>query len=51
MDAETQGNNNANDVMKMNRAKYGVEEILDESIECAVRLGSLDTSKLIVQQE
>ncbi|XP_037459900.1 putative anthocyanidin reductase [Triticum dicoccoides] len=33
------------------RYKYGVEEILDESIECAVRLGSLDTSKLIVQQE
>ncbi|VAI80791.1 unnamed protein product [Triticum turgidum subsp. durum] len=33
------------------RYKYGVEEILDESIDCAVRLGSLDASKLIVQQE
>ena len=33
------------------RYKYGVEEILDESIDCAVRLGSLDASTLIVQQE
>ncbi|KAM3297686.1 hypothetical protein ACQJBY_039557 [Aegilops geniculata] len=33
------------------RYKYGVQEILDESIDCAVRLGSLDASKLIVQQE
>lgn len=30
--------------------KYGLKEILDESIDCAVRLGSLDASKLIVQQ-
>uniref|UniRef100_A0A0E0ACM6 NAD-dependent epimerase/dehydratase domain-containing protein n=1 Tax=Oryza glumipatula TaxID=40148 RepID=A0A0E0ACM6_9ORYZ len=26
--------------------KYGMEEILDESVECAVRLGCLDASKL-----
>ncbi|PAN23068.1 hypothetical protein PAHAL_4G064300 [Panicum hallii] len=31
------------------RYKYGMEEILDGSIDCAVRFGSLDASKLIVQ--
>jgi nucleoside-diphosphate-sugar epimerase len=29
--------------------KYGMEEILDESVECAVRLGCLDASKLSLQ--
>uniref|UniRef100_A0A0E0LE40 NAD-dependent epimerase/dehydratase domain-containing protein n=1 Tax=Oryza punctata TaxID=4537 RepID=A0A0E0LE40_ORYPU len=29
--------------------KYGMEEILDESMECAVRLGCLDASKLSLQ--
>lgn len=33
------------------RYKYGVEEILDESIGCAVRLGGLDASRLSVQQK
>jgi len=31
------------------RFKYGMEEILDGSIACAVRFGRLDASKLIVQ--
>jgi hypothetical protein len=31
------------------RYKYGMEEILDGSIECAVRFGMLDASKLIAQ--
>ena len=31
------------------RYKYGMEEILDGSIACAVRFGRLDASKLIVQ--
>jgi hypothetical protein len=31
------------------RYKYGMEEILDGSIECAVRFGMLDASKLITQ--
>ncbi|CAL5039686.1 unnamed protein product [Urochloa decumbens] len=32
------------------RYKYGMEEIMDASIDCAVRLGLLDASKLIVQE-
>jgi len=31
------------------RYKYGMEEILDGSIACAVRFGCLDSPKLIVQ--
>jgi len=30
--------------------KYGMEEILDSSVACAARLGSLDASKLSVQK-
>jgi len=33
------------------RYKYNMEEILDESIGCVVRLGSLDASRLSVQQK
>jgi hypothetical protein len=33
------------------RYKYDMEEILDESIRCAVRLGCLDASRLSVQQK
>jgi len=32
------------------RYEYGMEEILDGSIDCPVRLGILDASKLIVQE-
>lgn len=32
------------------RYKYGMEDILDASVECAVRLGCLDASKLSVQK-
>ncbi|WVZ81709.1 hypothetical protein U9M48_029055 [Paspalum notatum var. saurae] len=32
------------------RYKYGMEEILDGSIDCAVRFGCLDASKLSVQE-
>jgi len=31
------------------RFKYGMEEILDGSIACAVRFGCLDSPKLFVQ--
>jgi hypothetical protein len=30
--------------------KYGMEEILDSSVACAARLGSLDASKLGLQK-
>jgi hypothetical protein len=33
------------------RYKYKMEQILDESISCAVRLGALDASRLSVQQK
>jgi hypothetical protein len=32
------------------RYKYGMEEILDSSVACAARLGSLDASKLNLQK-
>ncbi|KAJ1260149.1 hypothetical protein BS78_10G210400 [Paspalum vaginatum] len=32
------------------RCKYGMEEILDGSIDCAVRSGCIDASKLSVQE-
>lgn len=32
------------------RYKYGIKEILDGSIDCAVRFGFLDSSKVIVQR-
>ena len=30
--------------------KYGIEEILDSSVACAARLGSLDATKLSMQK-
>jgi hypothetical protein len=32
------------------RYKYGMEEILDGSVQCAVRFGSLDPSKIGAQE-
>ena len=32
------------------RYKYGMEEILDSSVACAARLGSLDATRLNLQK-